>query len=488
MKLYSAAQVRELDRIAIEDHGVPGLTLMKRAAEACVEVLLNRWPSPGSVSIICGSGNNAADGFIIAGLLKSRNVQTKVGLVGRVPTEPAKDATEAYRYCVDSGVEIVAFDDAIADADLVVDALLGTGLRGDLRSEYQEAIARINQASVPVLAVDVPSGLCSDTGRTLGAAVKADCTVTFIGRKLGLMTNDGQEHLGSLHFSDLSVPKDIYDGVDWLADQVEYESLVDKIPKRHRNSHKVRHGHLLIVAGGEGMAGAAILAAEAAIYAGAGLVTVATHPDNVSAIISRRPEVMARGVSLADELDPLLERATGIVMGPGLGTDEWAQRLLDRVIGTHLPKLIDADGLNLICDSGLHRDDWILTPHPGEAYRLIDMDIQSDRLAAVKELQKRYGGVALLKGSGTLICDGEKPILNPYGNPGMAVAGMGDVLSGVIGSLMVQGLSLSAASRIGSVVHALAADRLVAEIGERGLLASELPPVIRTLLNSSVAE
>ena len=483
--LYSAAQVRELDRIAIEEYGIPGLTLMKRAAEACVEALLVSWPDPGKVAIVCGSGNNAADGFIVAGLLAARNIATVVGLVGAADKFVGQDtdAGAAYAFCLDAGVAVQNVSEALENADVIVDALLGTGISGAVRAEYELAISAINAAEGAILSVDLPSGLCSDTGVQLGAAVKADVTVTFIGYKFGLMTNDGPEHVGKLVFSDLQVPESVYSSVPGLAETLEYEALISVLPKRKKNAHKVSHGHLLIVGGGKGMAGAAALAAEAAMYAGSGMVSVATDPGNVTAIIARRPEVMARGVRSADELGPMLERCTGIVVGPGLGIDPWGKALLEAVLNSNLPMVVDADGLNLIAGTGLTRSNWILTPHPGEAKRLLGSTVQDDRLEATRALQKKYGGIALLKGAGTVIASGDHIVVNPYGNPGMAVAGMGDLLAGVIGSLLVQGLSPTEATQLGAVVHSLAADQLVEVQGERGMLASDLPPIIRTLLN-----
>jgi NAD(P)H-hydrate epimerase len=491
-RLYDTSQVRELDRVAIEEEGIPGLTLMKRAAQACVETLLARWPEPASVAVLCGSGNNAGDGFIIAGLLTEKGIRASVGLLGKVP-EPTSDAGSAYAFCKASGADITGVDEAMADATVIVDALLGTGITGAVRPEYAEVISAVNESGRPVLAVDLPSGLCADTGSLLGECVAADVTVTFIGVKIGLLTNNGSEQAGEICYAGLGVPQSVYDKVPWVADVLDYQQLTSVLEPRHRNAHKISHGHLLVVGGNRGMAGAAAMAAEAALYSGAGMVTVATHPDSVSAIMNRRPEIMARSVTGADDISRLLDRVTGVVLGPGLGADDWSREIFQAVMRSPLPIVLDADGLNLLAENPVHRDNWILTPHPGEASRLLAADIpgevQSDRLQAVIALQKKYGGVSLLKGAGTLIA--ESPIaeessaisLCPYGNPGMSVAGMGDVLAGVIGGLLIQGLTAGDAVKLGATVHSLAADELVAEQGERGLLATELLPVIRRLVN-----
>ena len=480
--LYLAAQVREIDRITIDERRIPGLTLMRRAADACVSALIQRWPEPAKVAVLCGSGNNAGDGFIIAGLLANRGVQTSVGLVGRMP-EADSDAGAACRFCRDSGVGVVTASEAMHDADVIVDALLGTGITGELRPNYAEVIAAVNRGSWKVLSVDLPSGLSSDTGNVQGSAVRADVTVTFIGRKLGLLTADGPEVTGELLFADLDVPDDVLAEVEPAATVLDFESLVRRLPPRHRNAHKMSHGHLLIVGGDEGMGGAVLMAAESAIRTGSGLVSVATHPANVSAILARRPEVMPRGVKGTDDLEALLDRSTVVVLGPGLGQGGFGQALFDAVLATDKPLVLDADGLNLLSEKPHRRDNWVLTPHPGEAGRLLSARVQEDRLSAVLELTSKFGGVALLKGAGTLISDGERVSLVPYGNPAMAVAGMGDVLSGVIGSLLAQTGEQLFATQLGAVVHSLAADIMAGSEGELGLLASELIPQMRRLLN-----
>jgi ADP-dependent NAD(P)H-hydrate dehydratase / NAD(P)H-hydrate epimerase len=484
--IYLAQQVRELDRITIEEKGIPGIRLMRNAAQSCVDVLLGRVPRPGKVSVLCGSGNNAGDGFIIAGLLANRGVEVTVGLVGKIPSAET-DAGKAYGYCLEAGVEIHTAELSLHDSEFVVDALLGTGLNGPVRPEYQQVISAVNQLDCTVLAVDLPSGLCADTGNILGACIKADMTVTFIGRKLGLHTNDGPEVVGELYFADLSVPDSIFDVIEPCARMLSYEDHIRKLPARNRNAHKMNHGHVLVVGGDQGMAGAVAMTAEAAMYAGAGLVSVATHPTSVSSLVARRPEVMTRGVTTSDELKALIDRATVVVVGPGLGTGSaWGSELFNEVLLSTLPMIVDADGLNRLSrlsKQSVRRDNWILTPHPGEARSLLGKDVQLDRLASVKQLQEKYGGICLLKGAGTMIASRHDVWLCPYGNPGMSVAGMGDVLSGVIGGLVGQGLDIEDAAALGAIVHSLAADNIVARQGERGLLATELLSEIRKLIN-----
>ncbi len=515
-RLYDSAGVRELDRVAIEEYAIPGITLMKRAAQSCVEHLLTRWHAATRIVVVCGNGNNAGDGFIIAGLLAAKGLRVQVCLAGKPPRD-GTDAGQAYRFCLDSDAETPVPDinsDWLEEADVIVDALLGTGLDRDVQDAFARIIRLVNQSRRPVLAVDIPSGLCADTGRRLGACIKASVTVTFVAPKLGLYTNDGPEYTGDILFSGLDLPDAIYDQVEDWVKPLAWEDLLRPLPRRHKNAHKKCHGHLLVVGGDACMGGAVVLAAEAAIYVGAGLVSVATRPDNVASIIARRPEVMASGVEKMKDLLPLMARASAIVLGPGLGQGAWGRAVFDAVIETKLPLLLDADALNILATiehtrnalstnkpaAEAHPPDnqhlWqarlacgnhVLTPHPGEASRLLGgTDIQADRKTAVKRLQALYSGVILLKGAGTLIADDRSVCLNPYGNPGMAVAGMGDVLSGVIGSLLAQGHSPREAACLGAVLHSLAADQLKAAQGERGLLASELLPVMRRLLNSQL--
>ena len=494
--IYLAQQVRELDRITIEEKGISGIKLMLSAAQACVDVLLGQASSLGKVSVLCGSGNNAGDGFIIAGLLANRGIEVTVGLVGKVPSAET-DAGKAYQYCREAGVEILAAELSLQDSTFVVDALLGTGLIGAVKPEYRQVISAVNVHECTVLAVDLPSGLCADTGNILGVCIEADMTVTFIGRKLGLLTNDGPEVVGELHFADLSVPSSVFDAIEPSVRMLNYEDQITKLPVRHRNTHKVNHGHVLVVGGNRGMAGAVAMAAEAALYSGAGLVSVATHPTSANSLVARRPEVMTKSVTTPDELKVLINRATVVVVGPGLGNESlgnesadrgspWGSELFDIVLESGLPMIVDADGLNRLSrmsSQSTRRDNWILTPHPGEARRLLGKEVQMDRLASVKQLQQKYGGVCLLKGAGTLIAGHHEVWLCPYGNPGMSAAGMGDVLSGIIGGLVAQGLDMNDAACLGAIVHSLAADNIAARQGELGLLATQLLPEIRKLLN-----
>ncbi len=481
-RLYSLAEVRELDRLAIEDHGIPGLVLMRRAARQVVASLLAEWPTAKSVAVYCGSGNNAGDGYIVAGMLADRGMAVRVVSVGD-PDRLGADAAQAFEYCREG---TAVFTDEALDCDVVVDALLGTGLTGNVRPVYDTAIGQINASGAPVLAVDVPSGLSADTGNILGRAVQAQLTVTFIGLKRGLYTGDGPGHSGSIVYSDLDVPSDIFARVGSSVHRLSLNECQSRLPKRDRNSHKTSYGHVLVVGGDDGMGGAVLMAAEAALRVGAGLVSVATRRANIVPLLARRPEVMARAIDHVEDIDALLDHSSCVVAGPGLGRSDWSRSLFDRLLKCGKPGVLDADALNLLAEAPrqvVGKGDWILTPHPGEAARLLGgKQWLDDRFAAVAEIQKCYGGVVLLKGAGTLVSDGADISLCPYGNPGMATAGMGDVLSGVIGGLVAQGLAAYEAARIGAVIHACAGDHVARQHGERGLLATDVMPAIRKLV------
>ncbi len=483
--LYTAAAVRELDRMAIDEHGIPGYELMCRAGRALRSCIGRHWPACRRVNILCGAGNNGGDGYVLARLLREAGVEVGVQYLAD-PGGLRGDAGRAFADFRAGGGEAEAFEGTLGDAPLQVDALLGTGLARPVEGRWREAVEALNARSAPVLAVDIPSGLSADSGAVLGAAVRATRTLTFIGRKRGLYTGQGVDCAGDIEFDDLAVPASLYRAQPPQACLLREPPPGALAAPRARGSHKGDFGHVLVVGGEQGMAGAVRLAAEAAARCGAGLVSVATRAAHAAGLNAGRPELMVHGVERAGALDPLLARASVVVVGPGLGQGRWSRTLLERVLDTGLPLVVDADALNLLARDPLARDNWILTPHPGEAARLLDTGtaaIQSDRFAALAALRKRYGGVAVLKGAGTLIDDGGLPAVCGAGNPGMASGGMGDVLSGVLGALLAQGLTPGEAARAGVCLHARAADREAARHGERGLLASDLIPALREAIN-----
>lgn len=495
--LYTAAQTRELDRYAIEEVGISGFRLMSSAGRAAFELLRGLWPEASSLHVFCGTGNNGGDGYIVAALAQAGGIPVSVYQLGEA-SRISGDALTARNHALAEGVEVLPLQagerlgegaaGAKVDGGIIVDALLGTGLRGEVRADAAAAIDTINASALPVLSIDIPSGLCSDSGSVLGCAVRADHSITFIGIKRGLLTGEAPSYVGTLSFTDLEVPAEAYLAVPANCYWLELEDQLPRLPARPLHAHKGMFGHALIVGGDEGMAGAALMAAEASARCGAGLVSACTRPEHVAAFVARRPEVMTRGVAAGSELPPLLEKPSAIAIGPGLGTSPWSEQMLQQVTDTTLPLVMDADALNLLSQGPVvqtrRRDNWILTPHPGEAARLLGVssgDIQADRFAAVQNLQQRYGGVVVLKGVGTLVCGGAEVFLSPYGNPGMASGGMGDVLSGVLAALLAQGLEPLQAACLGVCLHGRAADLASAE-GGVGMLATDLMPHLRLLL------
>ena len=483
--LYRAEQVRELDRITIEEHGIPGATLMRRAGEAAFACLQYHWPRARALGVLCGVGNNGGDGFVVARLALEAGYGVRVWQVG----EAAKirgDALTAREDFLAAGGVIEDFTGGLEGVEVLVDGLLGTGLNGEVEGVWRTAIEAVNTnhaQGAKVLALDIPSGLHADSGHILGAAVEADASVTFIGLKVGLFTGQGPACCGALSFSSLDVPDTVYSQFTPVAMRLSWDASA--LPKRRATAHKGDFGHVLVIGGDRGMSGALQLAGEAALRTGAGLVSAATHPEHAAMISAVRPELMVHAVESAADLSPLLKRATVLVVGPGLGQAEWGRALFSVVLACKQPLVVDADGLNLLAIEPLQRPNWILTPHPGEAARLLGQtaqQVQADRLAAAQSMQEKYGGMVVLKGAGTVIVDEHGAIsVCSDGNPGMASGGMGDVLSGVIASLLAQGCSLGEAARLGVALHACAAD-IAAGDCQRGLLASDLFPVMRSLL------
>ncbi|MCC7328958.1 MAG: NAD(P)H-hydrate dehydratase [Gammaproteobacteria bacterium] len=486
--LYTPAAVREIDRIAIEEVGIPGFELMSRAGRLVWDTARARHPAARHWLVLCGAGNNAGDGYIVAALARAAGVDVTVAALAD-PHGLRGDAARAWEQYQRSGGAVLPFSAGLcAAADLIIDALLGTGAARPLEGAWLHAVQAVNESGVPVVAVDLPSGLDGTTGQPLGVAVRAGATVTFIGRKLGLYLGAGPEHAGDIVFGDLGVPAG---RVAHVTPQLRLFDADDQrrwLPRRSRTAHKGDFGHVLVVGGNSGMGGAARLAGEAAVRAGAGLVSVVTRPENVPAILAGRPELMCRGVSDPAELDVLFERATLIAVGPGLGHDAWARQLWARVLDQHQPLVVDADALNLLAGQPRQREDWVLTPHPGEAARLLGTTtaaVQQDRVRAAAELGARFGGIILLKGRGSLIGRaGDLPYLIDAGNPGMASGGMGDVLTGLVAGIAAQHrpADLPGAAACAAFVHASAADE-AARAGERGLVAGDLFGPLRRWLN-----
>lgn len=487
--LYTAAQVRALDQAAIAC-GVPGSTLMARAGEAAFKLLRRRWPEARRITLLCGVGNNGGDGYVLARHARAAGLDVTLLQLGDV-TRLGADAGAMLEVWLGMGGRLDPFQELPRASDLIVDALLGIGLERPVEGEWARAVQSINGQRVPVLAIDIPTGLHADMGRVLGSAIRATATLSFIGLKQGLFTGAGPDCCGDIYFDGLGVPAVIYAREILSARRLDWFKVSDRLEPRRRDANKGDFGHVLVVGGAPGFSGAARLAGEGALRAGAGLVSVATHPVHAAHLNMGRPELMVRGMVDATDLTPLLERAKVVAIGPGLGQDPWGLGLIERVLVEGKPLVVDADALNWLAKARIHRDDWVLTPHPGEAARLLGCstrEVQEDRFTALRHMRNLYGGTIVLKGAGTLILgpSGSPPGVCSQGNPGLASGGTGDVLTGMLAALLGRGLNPEDAAMAAVCLHAAAGDRAAADGGEHGLLASDLIAAIRPTLNALV--
>ncbi|MBM3493338.1 MAG: NAD(P)H-hydrate dehydratase [Armatimonadetes bacterium] len=521
MKLVTASQMRELDRVAIAG-GMPGAVLMENAGHAVARQAdaLYRRVDRGHVWIGCGVGNNGGDGFVAARRLALAGVPVVVGILGD-SDRIAGDALTNLHILRQMGAR---FGSLTEDASVVVDALLGTGSSGEPRGVVAEAKATVNRHPAPVVAVDVPTGVNADTGAVPGIAIKADVTVTFGYAKPGLLMYPGAEHAGRVVVDSIGFAWDTIALESWLEwfDECAARSIV---PRRRRDAHKGDFGRVLIVGGSAAMSGAVALAARGALRSGAGLVTVAVPASVHRIVASHQPEVMCialpeRDGAIALDALPVIERTVercdAVCVGPGLSVADESQAVARLLIGNcPRPLVADADALTAIVGKpevtccrrdagatfGQDARVTVLTPHPGEAARLLGTDaatVQADRLAAVRELASRYSSVAVLKGAGTLIGDPQpsdpSDPSNPRvavvteGNPGMATAGSGDVLTGLVGGFIAQGLPAGRAAALAAYVHGQAGDEAARRIGEHGLIAGDIAERIPEVIAHLVAE
>lgn len=483
-RLYTAAQVRELDRRAIEEQGIAGFDLMQRAAAAAWRVLCARWPRAQRLAVLCGAGNNGGDGYLLACQARAAGLPTIVLALAEPVGGDAQSARAAWR---DGGGEIFTADHGLPAAEVYADAIFGIGLTRPVEGTVARTIRHLNATGKPVLALDVPSGIDADTGAVQGVAVRAQVTVSFIARKRGLATGAALDHCGTLVLDRLGLPEEAFADAPFDARLLDARRMAAWLPPRSRTAHKGDFGHVLAIGGDAGMGGAIRLCSEAALRVGAGLVSAATRPENIAAINAARPEVMAHATADVGAMSPLLDRARVLALGPGLGGSPWSEALWRAALQSGKSAVVDADALNLLAAHTMTLPlDSVITPHPGEAARLLGCHTQSiarDRFAAARELAARHRCVVVLKGAGTLIASEQgKLAVCPWGNPGMASGGMGDVLTGVIAGLMAQGLNAWRAARFGVALHAQAGDA-AARDGEAGTLAHDLFAHLRRLRN-----
>ncbi|GAB2505056.1 NAD(P)H-hydrate dehydratase [Arenimonas alkanexedens] len=486
LPLYRTSQVREMDALASSELGVPPYELMCRAGAAAWRVVQQRWPHARTLGVACGPGNNGGDGYVVARMAQAAGLQVQVvAPPGAGPRSgQARQALADWRA---AGGRVAVFDGMLPDVEVWVDALFGIGLTRPPADAAQAMIERINAARVPVLSLDVPSGLDADTGHAAGIAVRATVTLCFIAAKRGLHTGMARDFDGEVLLDRLDLKIGAFDDFAPAALLCRPEGLARWLAPRHANAHKGEHGHVLCIGGEEGMGGAVRLCAEGALRTGVGLASVATRRSGVSALVAARPEAMTHAVEDVDALRPLLARASVLAVGPGLGQGDWGRALFGEALASGKPLVLDADALNLLAAGPVEVPQAIITPHPGEAARLLGTDkgaVQADRFAAAEALAQRYGCAVVLKGAGTVVAaPGETAAVIDAGNPGMATGGMGDVLSGVIAALVAQGLPLYQAAVAGALLHSAAADAAARVGGERGLLPSDLFPHLRRMAN-----
>jgi ADP-dependent NAD(P)H-hydrate dehydratase / NAD(P)H-hydrate epimerase len=480
--LYLSGDIKAFEAEVIKSVGLDATQLMHRAGAGAFKLFKKHYHKIKHVAVFCGSGNNAGDGYEFARLAHEAGLSVIIYQAKAIEDLP-NTAQHAALLAIASGVVCQSVEEALdADTEIIIDALLGTGLKGSVFGVIANAVNQINLSGLPVIALDIPSGVNADTGHVAHVGVKATYTITFIAQKPGLYTADGPDYSGVILCDTL--------GLDLKDTPTSFATLLTaapiSLPKRKKNVHKGAFGHVLVIGGDLGMPGAIGLCAKAALRAGAGSVTIATHPEHESAFLSFVPEAMSFGIDAASCLEPLFKRATFCVIGPGLGDSAWASMMYQAAITAQLPMLIDASALGILATFPQSDDNWILTPHPGEAAKLLSTtaaEVQRDRFQAALAIHKQYGGVVVLKGNGTVIYTDEHNLsICPHGNPGMASSGMGDVLSGIIAGLCAQGLSLSQAAQLGVWAHGQAGDIVSLSQGSIGLLASDLLPILPKIL------
>jgi NAD(P)H-hydrate epimerase len=498
-KIVSSEQVKANEPKAAREAGCSMFKLMQRAGEAAFQILRQEWPNAQKIIVVAGNGNNAGDGYVLAKLAKLQGLNVSV-----VCQEPERellgDAKQAQlEWQTVDGTTLEFAKQDYSQFDVLVDALLGTGVTGQLKPIFHSVIQQINQAGIPVLSIDLPSGMQANTGQALPICVKANVTVTFVATKPGLVTGVGKEYCGKLTFADLAVGKEFFNIVHSETQLVDWPML-QPLQARPVHGNKGTFGKLLCIGGNQGMPGAIRLSAESALRSGVGLVKVYCHDSSNLAISAGRPEIML----VNKDLEAALEWCSCIVIGPGLGQNDWAYQQFSRLLA-HLkrhpkPLVIDADGLNLLASKAddvnilntlAQLPSLILTPHPGEASRLLNCDIaniENDRYSASKNIAKKYKASCVLKGAGTIIqIDGSHQEPQCWvckgGNPGMATAGMGDLLTGIIGAFLAQGFVSQKAAVYAVCTHAEAGDRVAIQYGQRGMIASDLLQPLRAIVN-----
>ncbi len=493
--LYTSGQLRKIDQMAIDQYGFTGLQLMNAAGAAAFSQIMQHCQQVEPLVVLCGSGNNGGDGYVVADLARSKGLDVVV-VSAASPT--SKAATQACQNFMDNGGRVSnrhsTHFEAIRGAGLVVDALFGIGLNRPPMGAYAALIRTANQCNAPVVSLDIASGLNSDTGLAYDPCINAAITITFIGRKLGLYCAAGKNYRGQVILENLNLPEALLQRVTPIARLVQPPAHLPAKLVRKRDSHKGDYGKLVVAGGEAGMLGASLLCGRAALRCGSGLVTVLSTMQHLDVPALYCAELMSQCMENMDSTTRICKDSDVLILGPGLGQSPWSKKVFDTLMAFAKPMVVDADGLNLLSAArtgtggDARRDDWVLTPHPGEAARLLGTTIthiQNHRLDAANAICEKYGGVCVLKGMGTVIAERAGAVkICDGGNPGMATAGMGDVLSGIVGSLMGQGLAPFEAAEAGVWLHAQCADKTAQQMGMASLLAGDVIDALPAVLTS----
>lgn len=477
------------------------LSLLMEDAGACLfSHIQKNYTAFRSLLVVCGKGNNGGDGYVVARLAVLAGYKVKVlvaapehiisgeALIALLKLQ-ALGVQPVFLAPHSSSVLIEEFQASLntLGTPLIVDALLGIGFSGALSESLIELIAAMNDSLEVIVSADVPSGLCATTGCVGTIAVKAHSTVTFIALKQGLLTGQAASYRGHIVYEPLGLAS-AFESHIASRHYIQSQNNLPELSERMPTSHKGSIGLALAVGGNQGFPGAIRLSAESAMRSGASLVAVSCHPRSQSLVFQQRPELILATTEAVELVSStLFKQAKVIVLGPGLGNDIWAQQCFKHIVPHERHMVVDADALRLLSAAEYRNDYWVLTPHPGEAASLLNCDIatiEQDRFYAVKTIAQKYGGICVLKGAGSLVSDGETVWINTTGNAGMASGGMGDVLSGIIAALIMQMPDIYQATRLAVYIHGQAADILADKYGTRGLLASDLLPEVRRLLNN----
>lgn len=501
MKVATAAEMRALDRIAIEQVGIPGVVLMENAGLQVIRVMTERYPDlkDKKVLVVCGKGNNGGDGFVVARHLSNRGVDVRVTLLAEKPLLKG-DAKVNFDIAAKMNIPIVELTDneqipalrnLLQQADLVVDAILGTGLTDAVQGFYKNVIEAINKVRKPVVAVDIPSGLCADTGLVPGTCIQAEVTVTFAVLKQGLVLYPAANYVGELHVVDIGIPRRLIQEAQFEVHLLRPQDVRASLPKRRPNTHKEAYGHVLVIAGAPGKLGAAFMVGRSALRTGAGMVTLAIPESlynplelaTIELLTVALPETSKGtfGVKAFDHLLALASDKQAVVLGPGISTHPATVELVHRlVVALPIPIVIDAEGIDALAPHPelllKAKAPLILTPHPGEMARLVPNTLlQHNRIAVTQETAQKYHAIIALKGPRTIIAAPDGCVfINPTGNPGMATAGTGYVLTGIIAGLIAQSIIPIEATKAGVFLNGLAGDIVAEDKGNYGMIASDV--------------